>query len=99
MKIKNIFKKLVATTFALALLIALIPVQPVQAAFSGLNGRITFVSGRDGNTEIYFMSANGATQTNLTNNIAVDVDQSWSPDGTKIAFDSVTEAVTAKGYS
>ena len=49
-------------------------------------GRIAFVSGRDGNWEIYVMNADGSTQTRLTNNSASDLGPSWSPDGTKIAF-------------
>ncbi len=34
------------------------------------------------------MNADGSGQTNLTNNPAGDVNPGWSPDGTKIAFDS-----------
>ncbi len=50
----------------------------------GGNGKIAFE--RSG--EIYVMDANGANQTNLTNNPASDSDPTWSPDGTKIAFTS-----------
>jgi WD40 repeat protein len=48
------------------------------------NGKIAFV--RVG--QIYVMDANGANQTNLTNNPPGDSDPNWSPDGTKIAFTS-----------
>src|SRR5207244_2279897 len=48
------------------------------------NGKIAFVRSR----EIYVMDTNGANQTNLTNNPALDDDPSWSPDGTRIAFTS-----------
>ena len=50
----------------------------------GGNGKIVF----DRASEIYVMDANGAHQTNLTNNSAQDTSPAWSPDGTKIAFTS-----------
>ena len=49
-------------------------------------GRISFVSNRDGNREIYVMNADGSGQTRLTNNTESDRDPSWSPDGRRIAF-------------
>src|SRR5205823_5669879 len=49
---------------------------------------IAFVSTRDGNPEIYTMDADGSHQTRLTNHSARDLFPSWSPDGTKIAFQS-----------
>ena len=51
-------------------------------------GRIVFTSLRDGNAEIYVMDADGGNQVNLTNHPAHDAGPDWSPDGTKIAFDS-----------
>jgi Tol biopolymer transport system component len=53
------------------------------------NGRIAFVSDRDGNMNIYVMSVDGTGQTRLTTNPASDNnDPVWSPDGSKIVFNS-----------
>lgn len=48
--------------------------------------RILFYSDRDGNDEIYVMTANGANVARLTNNPARDTRSVWSPDRKTIAF-------------
>ncbi|MEU9304838.1 hypothetical protein [Streptomyces sp. NPDC048269] len=60
-------------------------------AFPGRNGKIVFVSNRDGNDEIYIMNAGRtpedvASLRRLTNNSVPDRDPVFSSDGSKIAF-------------
>ena len=56
------------------------------ASAEGTSG-IAFTSDRDGDDEIFVMDADGANQTNLSNNAIFDDNQpSWSPDGQRIAF-------------
>jgi TolB protein len=40
---------------------------------------LVFVSKRDGNPEIYRMDLNGASQTRLTNDPAIDLNPVWQP--------------------
>ncbi len=49
------------------------------------------VSRRDGNPEIYLMNADGSNPTRLTNNPALDVLPSWSPNGNQILFSSTRD--------
>ena len=53
--------------------------------------KISFVSSRDGNWEIYLIRADGHDITRLTNQSSSDFDISWSPDGRRLAFVSVPE--------
>src|SRR2546425_7471611 len=52
------------------------------------DGRIAFVSDRDGSPQIYVMNADGSNPIRLTHDGAIDLLPSWSPDGTRIAFET-----------
>ncbi|MFQ5530904.1 MAG: TolB family protein, partial [Gemmatimonadota bacterium] len=73
-----------STSFVtLAVLIACVSL--AAPALAGI-GKISFVSSRDGNLEIYLMDQDGSAQTRLT---ATEGGETWpaiSPDGSKIAF-------------
>jgi Tol biopolymer transport system component len=55
---------------------------------SGPGDEILFASARDGNLEIYVMSADGSDQRRLTVSPGLDDQPVWSPDRTRIAFRS-----------
>ena len=64
--------------------------RPAEAAFSGLNGQITFTRQLPGgNGEIFSMNPDGSGQTNLTNDPAFDYFSAGSLDGARIAFTRV----------
>ena len=48
--------------------------------------QIVFHSEREGNQEIYFMDSDGGNMVRVTENPAIDLDPSWSPNGDRIAF-------------
>jgi serine/threonine protein kinase len=48
--------------------------------------KLSFVSDREGNQEIYMMDIDGSNLINLTNNSANDGHPAFSPDGNKITF-------------
>ncbi|MDE0184887.1 MAG: hypothetical protein OXP71_05460 [Candidatus Poribacteria bacterium] len=77
--------------FTVMLGFALISVNQAQS----LDSMIAFSSNRDnpdGNPDIFIMKSDGSKPRNLTRNIASrDLHPSWSPDGTKIAFESHSE--------
>src|SRR5437899_11331429 len=51
-------------------------------------GRIAFVSGRDGNAEIYDMNADGSGVTRVTDNLSVDRSPVWCRERSRILFES-----------
>ncbi|MBI4265685.1 MAG: PD40 domain-containing protein [Acidobacteria bacterium] len=54
--------------------------------FSPDGTRIAFMSGRDGNPEIYVVNVDGSNLRRITNHPAGDTTPTWSPTGTQIAF-------------
>ena len=94
------FRALVALLAALAMVASLLltQAQNAQAAFPGQNGKIAFVSVRDGNSEIYTMNPDGSGQTNITNNGSFDDSPAFSPDGKKIAFASSLQVADRSSY-
>jgi dipeptidyl aminopeptidase/acylaminoacyl peptidase len=78
------------TTRVLASLVPIVALlvlaAPTLAASPGDNGKIVFVSNRDGNSEIYTMNADGSAQTRLTNTAEQETSPAWSPNGQKIAY-------------
>lgn len=71
---------------------------PGEAAFPGANGKIAFVSNRDGDDEIYVMEPDGTVVTRLTNSPEWDWFPAWSADGTKIAFASYRDGGNPEIY-
>lgn len=49
-------------------------------------GVLSFLTTRDGNFEVYSMTADGKNVTNLTHNKSLDFWSSWSPDGKQLLF-------------
>lgn len=62
--------------------------QNFQPAWSPDGTRLTFVSNRDGNNDVYVINANGTGETNVSRHPASDVDPVWTPDGKRILFAS-----------
>jgi tetratricopeptide (TPR) repeat protein len=56
------------------------------APAAAADGRIAFMSDRDGNWEVYVMGANGSGLLRLTDTPANDGLPTWSPDGAYLAF-------------
>lgn len=62
------------------------PAAVIASNYPGIQGRIVFVSDRDGNREIYIMNPDGLFLQRLTNNSTQEDTPAVSPDGTQIAF-------------
>ena len=52
----------------------------IDPAWSPDGTQIAFVSTRDGDAEVYVMTADGAAQVNITNNVGEDWDPAWRPE-------------------
>jgi Tol biopolymer transport system component len=81
-------------TASLVLLIVTGSGSMAKAAFPGANGKIAFVSTRDGLDEIYTMNPDGSGVVRLTNNFYPDNWPTWSADGAQIAFQRTVSSNT-----
>jgi len=82
------------TVLALLLTLALFLTLVSSAAFAAtgpFTTKVAFTTDRDGNSEIYTVTASGSTPIRLTNNLATDTHASYSLDGKKIAFTSARD--------
>ncbi|HEX8834047.1 MAG TPA: hypothetical protein VF719_07590 [Abditibacteriaceae bacterium] len=61
----------------------------IRPAVSPDGQRIVFSSNRDGDLELYSMTATGAAETRLTNSPGVDIAPAWSRDGKRLLWSSL----------
>jgi len=76
-------------------------VQGASAADEGVlvsNGKIAFMSTRDGNPEIYTVNPDGTGLTRLTHSDTGETAPAWSPDGARIAFSCGIGPEMGSGY-
>ena len=80
-------------TWAVAYLAVLFVVLCSTASAFVADTKIAFVSWRDGDSEIYTMSSDGASLEQLTANTGISDElwPSWSPDGSEIVFSSTRD--------
>ncbi len=63
-------------------------VSPASASFHGATGKIAYVRNVDNQSEIYTVNPDGSGITRLTDSPGRDTAPAWSPDGSRIVFES-----------
>lgn len=61
-----------------------------NATVTSIPGEIVFTSYQHGAAEIYLMDKNGENLTRLTTNTVRDLDPTWSPNGTRIVYQTTS---------
>ena len=74
--------------FSILVPLLLLAAEESFATFPGENGKIVFGSQRNNNNDIFSINSDGSDEIRLTDNPRGDANPNWSPDGTKIVFDS-----------
>ena len=69
-----------------------------QTTSTGVNGKIVYVGSDGVNNDIFTMNADGTGVSQLTTDGNSNDNPEWSPDGTRISFDSWADANTANIY-
>jgi dipeptidyl aminopeptidase/acylaminoacyl peptidase len=76
---------------------SLMPGEPAAQTVSS-NGKIVYVGSDGVNNDIFTINADGSEVSQLTTDGRSNDNPEWSPDGTKIAFDSWVDANTSNIY-
>ena len=64
------------------------------AGWGQADGKIAFISDREGSGDVWIMNADGSDPTNLTQGRDC-ISPAWSPDGMRIAFSDFTDLIWA----
>ena len=71
----------------LSLMLFYVDIYPILAQ-APTTAKITFMTARNGNRDIYLMNPDGSKMERITRHRAMDVDPKWSPTGEQILFES-----------
>ena len=72
-------------SYRFLLIVCLATLGLAVAGWGQADGKIAFISDREGSADVWIMNANGSDPVNLTQGQHC-TSPAWSPDGTKIAY-------------